>query len=103
MMNALVLHGFQDYRYESVEKPIPGPNELLVKVEAVGICASDGKVFTGAEKYWGGNLPKNLPVIPGHEFSGIVVEAGQGGENHHGVQIGDLVVAEQILSCGKCR
>ena len=51
--------------------PDPGPNEILVKVEAVGICASDGKVYVGSEKYWGkpGQTPQlnstKLPVIPG--------------------------------------
>ena len=51
--------------------PEPGPNEILVKVEAVGICASDGKVYSGSEKFWGkpGKAPAlnetRLPVIPG--------------------------------------
>ena len=60
-----------DYRHEIVPIPDPGPNEILVKVEAVGICASDGKVYVGSEKYWGkpGQTPQlnstKLPVIPG--------------------------------------
>ena len=107
-MEALVLHGFQDYRHEKVPIPIPGPKELLIKVEAVGICASDGKVYSGSEKYWGksgeGNkMELKLPLIPGHEFSGRVFSSGPGGLEHHCVEIGDLVVAEQILTCNNCR
>ena len=52
-MEAVVLHGLGDYRNEIVPIPEPGFQELLIKVEAVGICASDAKVFIGAEKYWG--------------------------------------------------
>ena len=37
-----------DYRHEKIPIPEPGPLEILVKVEAVGICASDGKVYSGA-------------------------------------------------------
>ena len=57
--------------------PEPGPNEILVKVEAVGICASDGKVYSGSEKFWGkpGKVPQlnetRLPVIPGTYLSGL--------------------------------
>ena len=42
-----------EYRYEKVPIPEPGPKEILVKVLAVGICAGDGKVLDGAERFWG--------------------------------------------------
>jgi threonine dehydrogenase-like Zn-dependent dehydrogenase len=42
-------------------------------------------------------------VTPGHEFSGIVVALGPGAGEHHGVEAGDLVVAEQIVPCKTCR
>ena len=66
----------EDYRHEKVPIPELGPNEILVKVEAVGICASDGKVYSGSEKFWGkpGKVPQlnetRLPVIPGTYLSG---------------------------------
>merc|ERR1711971_129186 len=47
-MMAVVVHGKEDYRIEEVPVPKPGPGEVLVKVEAVGICAGDAKTFTGA-------------------------------------------------------
>jgi hypothetical protein len=43
----------EDYRWETVPVPRPGPNELLVKVAAVGICAGDAKCFSGADRFWG--------------------------------------------------
>jgi hypothetical protein len=43
----------EDYRWETVSVPKPGPNEILVKVAAVGICAGDAKCFAGADRFWG--------------------------------------------------
>ena len=43
----------EDYRYEEVSVPEPGPGEVLVKVEAVGICAGDAKTYDGATRFWG--------------------------------------------------
>ena len=49
-------HCAEDYRYEEVPVPEPGANEVLVKVEAVGICAGDAKTFAGATRFWGQRL-----------------------------------------------
>ena len=95
-----------DYRLEKVPIPEPGLKEILVKVEAVGICASDAKVYLGAPKYWGKEGEKCrmvLPQIPGHEFSGKVVKLGPNAQDHHKVSIGDLVTAEQVVTCNDCR
>src|SRR3954447_19844399 len=54
-MQAVICHGPQDYRLEEVTTPVPGPGEALVRVEAVGICASDLKCYHGAAKFWGGD------------------------------------------------
>jgi threonine dehydrogenase-like Zn-dependent dehydrogenase len=86
--------------------PTPGPGELLVKVGAAGICASDMKCFTGGPMFWGEHGEGGsgeAPVIPGHEFAGHVVALGQGAAEIHGVQIGDQVIAEQIVPCNACR
>lgn len=66
-MKAWVLHKLGDIRFEEVERPQPSEGEVLVKVEAAGICGSDiPRTFdTGAHK---------MPLIIGHEFSGRVVE-----------------------------
>jgi len=51
-----------------------GKEDVLVKVLGVGICASDVKMFDGAEFYFGPNgRVKSLPVVPGHEFVAEVV------------------------------
>ena len=76
-MQAVVCHGPRDYRLEEVPRATAGPGEALVKVEAVGICASDLKCYHGAAKFWGDeNRPAwaETEVIPGHEFVGGVVE-----------------------------
>ena len=105
-MNAVICHGPEDYQLETVAVPRPGPGEVLIKVEAVGICASDLKCYHGAAKFWGDeNRPAwaETEVIPGHEFVGTVVELDHAAAEHWGLAVGDRVVAEQIVPCWKCR
>ncbi|WP_427383523.1 alcohol dehydrogenase catalytic domain-containing protein [Janibacter sp. G56] len=105
-MEAVVCHGPLDYRFERVAKPTPGPGEALVRVQAVGICASDLKAYHGAAKFWGDeNRPAwaETDVIPGHEFVGVIEELDDEAAQHWGVAVGDRVVAEQIVPCWKCR
>ena len=105
-MQAVVCHGPEDYRLEEVEVPRPGPGEALVRVEAVGICASDLKCYHGAAKFWGDdNRPAwaETEVIPGHEFVGEIVELDEEAAQRWGVAVGDRVVSEQIVPCWKCR
>jgi erythritol/L-threitol dehydrogenase len=105
-MQAVVCHGPKDYRLEQVERPRAGPHELIIRIVACGICASDCKCYNGAAMFWGGNGKPawvKAPVIPGHEFFGIVVEAGAGALAHFDVAIGERVIAEQIVPCDKCR
>jgi L-iditol 2-dehydrogenase len=105
-MKAIVAHAPYDYRLE--ERPIPkaGREEVIVKVKACGVCASDIKCFKGAGMYWGDEFNPQWvkgPVIPGHEFFGEVVELGEGAAEKYNLEIGDLAIAEQILPCEKCR
>jgi erythritol/L-threitol dehydrogenase len=103
-MTAIVCHGPEDYRVEEVARPVPGNNELVVKIGACGICASDCKCWSGAQMFWGGKNPYvKPPVIPGHEFFGTVEELGPGAAEHFGVKPGDTVIAEQIVPCDRCR
>lgn len=103
-MTAIVAYGPKDYRVEKVDTPKPGNEEIVIKVEACGICGSDLKAYEGAGMYWGGEDPwMKVPVIPGHEFYGEVVELGEGAEEKHDVKIGDRVTTDQINPCGKCR
>lgn len=70
-MKAWVLYGVGDLRCESVEEPVPAQGEVLLQVRAAGICGSDiPRIYrTGAHVH---------PLIPGHEFSGLVVRTGPG-------------------------
>lgn len=105
-MQAVVCHGPRDYRVEEVRVPEPGPGEVLVQVQAVGICASDLKCYDGAAKFWGdASRPAwaETGVIPGHEFVGEVVELDEAAGARRGVGRGDRVVSEQIVPCWECR
>lgn len=105
-MLAIVNHGPRDYRIERIVRPRAGPNELILRIGACGICASDMKCYIGASMFWGsqGQEPwVKAPVIPGHEFFGEVCEIGPGAAEHFEVEPGDRVIAEQIVPCGRCR
>lgn len=105
-MKAVVCHGVRDYRLEEVPVPKVGPGEVLVKVHDCGICASDIKCYGGAPLFWGDEHRApyvEVPVIPGHEFTGEVIALGEGAAEKHGVKIADRVVAEQIVPCEVCR
>ena len=105
-MTAIVCYAPKDYRVEQVDRPTAGPRELVIRIGACGICASDCKCWAGAARMWGGGgLPAYIkpPVIPGHEFFGYVDEIGPDAAEHFGVKIGDRVIAEQIVPCDKCR
>lgn len=92
-MKAAVLHAPADLRVEEVPVPDgPGPDEVLVKVAACGICGSDiGRVMvTGTYSF---------PTIPGHEFAGTVERVGSG-VGH--LAPGDKVAVAPLMPCFKC-
>lgn len=103
-MTAVVCHGPKQYQVEQVARPVARARELVIRVAACGICASDCKCWSGAKMFWGGPSPwVKAPVIPGHEFFGYVEELGEGAAEHFGVALGERIIAEQIVPCGKCR
>lgn len=102
-MKAIVAYAPGDYRLEIVDTPKAGEGEMILKVEACGICAGDTKAFGGAPSFWGGdgNPPYiKAPMIPGHEFVGKVVEIGPNVKGDW--KIGDRICPEQIVPCGEC-
>ena len=106
-MLAVVCRAPQDYKLENVKRPAAGPNEVIIKIMSCGICAGDCKGFAGAPRFWGdkeAGRPSYIkaPVISGHEFWGVVCELGEGAAEYHNVKMGDRVVAEQIVPCGRC-
>ena len=72
--------------------PEPGSDELLVQVMASGICGTDVHIFRG--EYLG-----DYPIIPGHEFSGVVKAVGSKVTRFHP---GDRVAVEPNIACGNC-
>ena len=103
-MKALVAHGPGEYVLEKVPVPVLGFGEMLIRIEACGICAGDVKASHQSARFWGGDGMPGFckpPFIPGHEFVGEVVAMGDGVEG--GFKIGDRVVSEQIVPCGTCR
>lgn len=78
---------------ETLPDPAPGAGELLLRVERCGICGTDLHMTEGHQ--W--QFPAG--TVPGHEYSGEVIELGQGVE---GFRIGDKVTALPSLGCGAC-
>ncbi len=102
-MKALVARSPKEYAIEEVDTPRAGDDDIILKIEACGICAGDAKAAHGAERFWGGPTQPayiKAPVIPGHEFIGFIVEMGK---NIKGFEIGDRVVSDQIIPCWECR
>lgn len=103
-MKALVAYGKGDYRLEKhFPTPECGPDDIIIRTEACGICAGDLKCMNGASMFWGDEEQPEWvdpPFIPGHEFLGRIVEVG---ENVTEFKEGERITADQILPCGKCK
>ena len=75
--------------------PEIGDDYGLLRVEACGICGSDVEQFDGT-------LPVELPVVPGHEPLGVIERIGDAAARRWGVDVGDRVAVETMLSCRSC-
>ncbi len=82
----------QPLKIETVELAPPGPGELLVRITAAGLCHSDLSVIEG-------NRPRPMPMVLGHEATGIVEGLG---EHVNDFAVGDAVVFSFVPSCGHC-
>ncbi|HDJ89726.1 MAG TPA: alcohol dehydrogenase [Thermoprotei archaeon] len=91
-MKAAIISGKNVIKVKDIDIPKPGIGEVIVKVGFCGICGTDIHIFDG-------EFPVKFPVIPGHEFSGEVVEIGRGVE---GINIGDRVAVNPNIYCKKC-
>lgn len=92
-MRALVWEGPRKMMVREVPTGEPGPGEILLQVESVGICGSE---LSG---YLGHNSLRKPPLIMGHEFSGTVVSLG---ERVEAPVPGERVVVNPLLHCGTC-
>ncbi|NLV74361.1 MAG: alcohol dehydrogenase catalytic domain-containing protein [Chloroflexi bacterium] len=104
-MLAVRVYNPDDYRLETVDVPLIGAGEVLIRVLATGICASDVKTWHGARVWGSPEIAPYIeaPVIAGHEFVGEVVALGEGAAEKFGLQLGDWAVSEQIVPCWQCR
>lgn len=103
-MKALRWHGLKDLRVEHIEEPAALPGKVKIKVEWCGICGSDLHEYTAGPIF----IPQadthpltgeKAPIVMGHEFSGQIVEVGEGVAN---LKAGDRVVVEPVFACGEC-
>lgn len=104
-MRAVRCHGPEDYRLEEVPVPLPVRGEIVIKVDACGVCASDVKCFHGAPLFWGDEHRQpyvQAPVTAGHELIGTVWALGDGAGEQYGLKPGDRAISEQIVPCGMC-
>ena len=92
-MRQVLLASAGELRIEEGPLPEPGPGELRVRAQAVGICGSDLHALAGEHPFI------NLPVVPGHEAAGVVDAVGEGVE---GFTTGEAVLLEPNLIDGSC-
>ena len=85
-MKVARLHGPGDVRLHDEPRPTPGPGEVLVRVEAVGLCGSDLHWFSEGSI---GGVPLTRPLTPGHELAGTTED-------------GRRVAVDPAISCEEC-
>jgi L-iditol 2-dehydrogenase len=94
-MKAIVQTGERTIEVQERERPTIGAGQVLIEVHSAGVCGSDAHAYTYEDGYeW---IP--IPRVMGHEYAGIVVEAGA---NVSEIAVGDNVVEEPVHSCGSC-
>ena len=92
-MKAAILKEPGRFEISQVPKPHPKLHEILIKISRVGICGTDMHIFHGAYS------AEHLPMIPGHEFAGTIVELGAAVS---GFTVGAPVVVDMNIGCGQC-
>ncbi len=88
----MIIESIEVSRIIETSAPLPGPGEVLVKVDYVGLCGSDLNTFLGANPLAG------LPRVPGHEISGTIAATGEGVS----VAVGARIVVVPYTACGTC-
>lgn len=92
-MKAAVFETIKGIKVQEVPIPEISDDEVLIQVKITGICGTDWSIYNG----W--YSADKLPMIPGHEFSGVIVQVGK---KANGLKEGDRVTADINMSCGSC-
>jgi 2-desacetyl-2-hydroxyethyl bacteriochlorophyllide A dehydrogenase len=91
-MRAVIFTQPETMSIERVPDPVCAPDEVVVRVSTCGICGTDVHIYRN-------EYMSDVPLIPGHEFSGLVVEAGSAVTD---LRVGDRVAVDPNLYCGYC-
>lgn len=92
-----ILYKTGDIRLEQQDIPKPGPGQVLLRMDSVGICGSDVHYWTHGAI---GDFIVKAPMVLGHEAAGVVSEVGDDVTN---VKVGDRVAIEPGVPCRKCQ
>lgn len=104
-MRAARFHARGDIRIDDIPEPATRPGTVKVEVEWCGICGTDlheyldGPIFAPTVDAPHPLTGESAPVVLGHEFAGVVVETGEGVDD---LAVGDRVVVEPYIVCGRC-
>ena len=91
-MKAIVFPQPETIALEQVPDPTCAPDEVVVQVARCGICGTDVHIYHN-------EYMSDFPVIPGHEFGGVIVEVGRDVRDW---QVGERVAVDPNLYCGRC-
>ena len=92
-MKQAVMTAPGEIKIREIDAPEPGKNEVLLRIQRIGVCGSDVHVFHGLHPY------TSYPVVQGHEFSATLAAVGDGVE---GLTPGMKVTSMPQIVCGKC-
>lgn len=99
LMRALIIDGTKSASVRDVPVPVPGPGQVVVDVQRVGICGTDVELFTRELAYFEQGK-SSFPLCPGHEWCGTVSATGAGVDEGWA---GARVTGDTMLGCGRCR
>jgi len=93
-MKAVILSGPNQFAPGTMEKPVPGPGDLLLRMQATAICGTDIRILEGKK-----TKGVRYPSVIGHEISGEICEVGS---DVKGFAVGDRVSVANVIPCGNC-
>ena len=98
---SVVLESPRKVKPQQFDIPKIRQEDMLLEIEAVSVCGSDAERYVGVK--FGGPLATPFPIIMGHELVGRVHQIGKEASENYGLKLGDRVVVEPYIPCGRCR